>query len=345
MPTFFQSRADGEAQPQLSMFNLMFKSGQSIDEILNKKKNFVIKKTPKIMGGTVNLTPKTTRMMISEKEMDEILTKTQLDKPKLAEQNILDTENLFTNIISFDDQVDIDTGSVGDRFPATTSSPFSNVLLDSPHPVNNVLLEEETLEDRVRKAMINVLSEIPGFGNVFAKERPHIHNPAIQPVLEGIDPHEHLIHAVTKHPLKPYDHDIEHPHELGGRVIHHDDPDHHYHLKSLHHHPAKEHPNHHHLGGPVVHQVPHPIIHQPPAPPPPAPPPTPPSPPAAPAPTITIVELPADPGCRSFSTKTCHKVPVVVPKRVPYDECRAVPSVECFFVIKTVDDLECTPVR
>ena len=73
--------------------------------------------------------------------------------------------------------------------------------------------------------------------------------------------------------------------------------------------------------------------------------PTPPSPPAAPAPTITIVELPADPGCRSFSTKTCHKVPVVVPKRVPYDECRAVPSVECFFVIKTVDDLECTPVR
>ena len=34
-----------------------------------------------------------------------------------------------------------------------------------------------------------------------------------------------------------------------------------------------------------------------------------------------------------------------MPKKVPYDECRAVPSVECFFVLKTVDDLECAPVR
>ena len=46
---------------------------------------------------------------------------------------------------------------------------------------------------------------------------------------------------------------------------------------------------------------------------------------------------------------TCHvtrpRTPISVPKKVPYDECRAVPSVECFFVLKTVDDLECAPVR
>ena len=35
----------------------------------------------------------------------------------------------------------------------------------------------------------------------------------------------------------------------------------------------------------------------------------------------------------------------VVPKTVPYEECRAVPAVDCYFVLKTVDDLECTPVR
>ena len=63
-----------------------------------------------------------------------------------------------------------------------------------------------------------------------------------------------------------------------------------------------------------------------------------------PPPTVSIVELPAEPGCRSFSTNTCNKIPIVVPKKVPYDECRSVPSVECFFVLKEVDDLECAPV-
>ena len=34
----------------------------------------------------------------------------------------------------------------------------------------------------------------------------------------------------------------------------------------------------------------------------------------------------------------------VVPKTVPYDKCRAVPAVDCYYVLKTVDDLECSPV-
>ena len=62
-------------------------------------------------------------------------------------------------------------------------------------------------------------------------------------------------------------------------------------------------------------------------------------------PSVSIVELPAQPGCRRFSTKTCRSVPIVVPKKVPYEDCKSIPSVECFFVLKTVDDLECSPVR
>ena len=68
------------------------------------------------------------------------------------------------------------------------------------------------------------------------------------------------------------------------------------------------------LGSPVVPKVPHPILHSPQkephanhvTPPPPHP----------PAPTVTITEIEAEPGCRSFSTKTCHKIPIVVPKKV-----------------------------
>ncbi len=33
-----------------------------------------------------------------------------------------------------------------------------------------------------------------------------------------------------------------------------------------------------------------------------------------------------------------------MPKTVPYHKCRAVPAVDCYFVLKTVDDLECSPV-
>ena len=61
-------------------------------------------------------------------------------------------------------------------------------------------------------------------------------------------------------------------------------------------------------------------------------------------PTVTITELEAEPGCRRFSRRSCSQQPVVVPKTVPYQECHSVPAVDCYFVLKTVDDLECSPV-
>ena len=85
----------------------------------------------------------------------------------------------------------------------------------------------------------------------------------------------------------------------------------------------------------------------------PSPSPTPPAPPVVEGgevspevsvPTVTIKELEAEPGCRTFSTRTCTKLPLVVPKTVPYQECHSVPAVDCYFVLKTVDDLECSPV-
>ena len=33
-----------------------------------------------------------------------------------------------------------------------------------------------------------------------------------------------------------------------------------------------------------------------------------------------------------------------MPKTIPYEECHAVPAVDCYFVLKTVDDIECSPV-
>ena len=60
-------------------------------------------------------------------------------------------------------------------------------------------------------------------------------------------------------------------------------------------------------------------------------------------PVITKVELPSKPGCRSFATKECHTIPVVVPKKVPYEKCHDVPALDCFFVLKKVPDLECSP--
>ena len=60
-------------------------------------------------------------------------------------------------------------------------------------------------------------------------------------------------------------------------------------------------------------------------------------------PRITKVELAAPPGCRSFATKECRTVPVVVPKKVPFDSCHDVPAVDCFFVLKNVPYIECSP--
>ena len=60
-------------------------------------------------------------------------------------------------------------------------------------------------------------------------------------------------------------------------------------------------------------------------------------------PVITTQELPAPPGCRSIATKECIKIPVSVPRQVPYSVCRTVPDIECVHVLKTVPELECTP--
>ena len=60
-------------------------------------------------------------------------------------------------------------------------------------------------------------------------------------------------------------------------------------------------------------------------------------------PRITNIELATLPGCRSFATKECRTVPVVVPKKVPFDNCQDVPAVDCFFVLKTVPDIQCSP--
>ena len=62
-----------------------------------------------------------------------------------------------------------------------------------------------------------------------------------------------------------------------------------------------------------------------------------------PVPAVRIVELPSEPGCRSFFHTTCQRIPAIVPEIVPYEECRSVPAVECFFVLKTIDDIECSP--
>lgn len=36
-------------------------------------------------------------------------------------------------------------------------------------------------------------------------------------------------------------------------------------------------------------------------------------------------------------------MPTYVPKRVPHEQCREVPAVDCFFVLKTVPDVLCGP--
>lgn len=46
---------------------------------------------------------------------------------------------------------------------------------------------------------------------------------------------------------------------------------------------------------------------------------------------------------RSLATKSCSKVPMRVAKKVPYEKCKTVPSVDCGVVLKTVPDLSCYP--
>ena len=33
-------------------------------------------------------------------------------------------------------------------------------------------------------------------------------------------------------------------------------------------------------------------------------------------PVVTVEELPSEPGCRTLATKTCHKTPVIINKKV-----------------------------
>ena len=357
-----ESRSD--SQPQLSMFSLMFQ-GHDLDNTQHAPPASSIRAT--------NNAEPDAEIFIVDTAADNS------DKIDESEMQILttndDTENSpFTNIIRYTDNLEtrrensVVRGQVFHSAPAhvvtSTVSPFENVLLDNPEtPVTNILdISEHNLEDRVRKAMINVLKDIPALGATFkdqpkhaAEKDDHLHQHRVYDDSHlrhhhhrhhpHDDERENLIHSLIHHQVgatrvlggkvvdKLTDAANENPFynlhkdHIGGAVV-----DSSVEQKQIHHHD--------HLGGAVVDHVPHPVLHKPAkAPPPPPPPPTP-----AP-PKVTITELESEPGCRSFSTKTCTKVPIIVPKRVPYEECRAVPSVECFFVLKTVDDLECAPVR
>ena len=54
-------------------------------------------------------------------------------------------------------------------------------------------------------------------------------------------------------------------------------------------------------------------------------------------------EVPSPPGCRSIATKNCHQIPIVVAKKVPYSECFPVPTLDCGLVLRSVPELDCTP--
>jgi len=60
-------------------------------------------------------------------------------------------------------------------------------------------------------------------------------------------------------------------------------------------------------------------------------------------PKITKHSQAAPPGCKSEATRTCHKVPVYEEKKKPVVKCREVPTVDCFYVLKNVPDIECAP--
>ena len=305
------------------MFSLMFKSGSSldIDKILDQSSNKFLPRPRPVTPENVKKA-ETRRISIPEPEAEDIMLTRNQDKMFSAQSIEEKQGSPFTNIIMFNDETGIRSNGRnferGSELPGTKSSPsFTNVLLETPTPVSNILLEDASLEDRVRKAMLSVLVDVPGAGDILY-DQPVA---TIKSIQSGHNPSEKIVHAVLEH---------GHQEELGGQLI--DRP----HvaqndvlggaLESL---------DKATLGGPVVPEVHHSILEKPPP-----IPPTTPTPPTPPPPTVSIVELPAEPGCRSFSTKTCNKIPIVVPKKVPYDECRTVPSVECFFVLKEVSVLE-----
>ena len=62
-----------------------------------------------------------------------------------------------------------------------------------------------------------------------------------------------------------------------------------------------------------------------------------------PEPVVTKTEIEAPPGCKAYSTRTCKKIPIVVPEKVPVPRCYDVPKVECFHVLSPAPDLSCAP--
>ena len=58
-------------------------------------------------------------------------------------------------------------------------------------------------------------------------------------------------------------------------------------------------------------------------------------------PLVSHQELPAPPGCRSFVTQKCRKVPIEVVKKVPLDQCEEVPGVKCFLELVDEEHPQC----
>jgi len=138
-----------------------------------------------------------------------------------------------------------------------------------------------------------------------------------------ITPHEPPHHE--RHPVSIYDAPHKHiqkePHRLPHQKSNHDP-----HYKP--HHKAHHDPHHdsHHDPHHDPHHEPHHEPHY------------------KPKPVVTKKEVPAPYGCKAYSTKTCQKVPIVVPEKVPVPRCYDVPKVECFHVLAPVPDLECAPI-
>lgn len=62
---------------------------------------------------------------------------------------------------------------------------------------------------------------------------------------------------------------------------------------------------------------------------------------------MTRQEIPAPDGCRSVVTQKCRKKPELYQKKVPKDECREVPDVECHLELEEVEEPKCynTPIE
>jgi len=252
-----------------------------------------------------------------------------LGGPITQSPSILQRQQKFSNILIPENQ---DFGPLGGNLRGKSPSSLGKRFRGGSEGVTNILSDEHqgrTLEERVRDAMFNILKDAPELGGAFKGFHFDTDDSvAITNIKSGTSPEEHIVHATIEHDPLNHPHIREQliqNHDIHHQTIHHSDLHPHIH----HHHPDlqvlhQEHQTHH-----SHHEVPepaHPDVHL-----------------SKPVPTVTIVELPAEPGCRSFSTKTCRKVPIVVPKKVPYEECRKVPAVDCFFVLKTVDDIECSP--